>query len=56
MNAGESKGVNRAGGELLYNGVRLPGEWPPRDIEPHGREPLPVPWLASPPTVIPIGV
>jgi hypothetical protein len=40
-------------GELLYNGIRLPREWPPRDVPADSREPLPVPWLdldASTPT------
>lgn len=43
-------------GELLYNGIRLPQEWPPRDLDPYCREPMPVPYLESPPDVIPINV
>jgi hypothetical protein len=43
-------------GELLYNGIRLPEEWPPRNIDPHSIEPMPVPYLTSPPGVIPIDV
>lgn len=44
-------------GELLYNGIRLPEIWPPRDI-PSGhanhrnREPDPVPYLDFPPEVV----
>jgi len=43
-------------GELLYNGIRLPQEWPPKYIDPHDTEPMPVPYLDSPPPVIPIDV
>lgn len=41
-------------GELLYNGIRLPREWPPETINPRDTEPMPVPYLQSPPAVIPI--
>jgi hypothetical protein len=41
-------------GELLYNGIRLPAQWPPR--EPLSREPMPLPYLRQPPEVIPIDV
>ena len=40
--------------ETLYNGIRLPAEWPPR-IE-YTREPMRVPYLQNPPAVIPIDV
>jgi len=42
-------------GELLYNGIRLPAEWPPRleRLEPKPRR---VPYLIQPPKVIPINV
>jgi len=40
-------------GELLHNGIRLPSEWPP-NYGPLTREPMPVPYLESPPAVIPI--
>ena len=40
--------------ETLYNGIVLPAEWPPRDRRPD--DPVPVPWLDSPPGVIPIDV
>jgi len=41
-----------AGSETLYNGIRLPAQWPPR--EGMSREPMPVPYLKSPPETIPI--
>jgi hypothetical protein len=43
------------GGETLYNGIRLPSPWPPKD---HAvtQEPPSAPYLASPPSVIPIDV
>lgn len=44
------------GGELLYNGIRLPEEWPPRSIDPKSIEPVTVPWLVNPPKLIPIDV
>jgi len=43
-------------GELLYNGIRLPSEWPPRITDPKSRTVRPVPWLEQPPAVIPIDV
>ena len=45
-----------AAGEVLYNGIKLPDEWPPR-IDTLTPEPLPTPtYLVSPPKVIPIDV
>lgn len=41
-------------GELLYNGIRLPKEWPPRTQNPASSEPPAVPYLDFPPAVIPI--
>ena len=41
--------------ETLYNGIQLPEVWPPQ-IEKLSREPMPLPYLASPPAVIPIDV
>lgn len=41
---------------MLYNGIRLPQEWPPRTLDPQGAEPPPLPYLAAPPAVIPIDV
>ncbi|MGB2820958.1 MAG: hypothetical protein WBF17_08255, partial [Phycisphaerae bacterium] len=43
------------GGQTLYNGIVLPEQWPPRRAE-LSREPMPVPYLKSPPKVIPIDV
>jgi len=43
-------------GELLYNGIQLPKTWPPRDVDPADRTPMPVPYLEHPPGVIPIDV
>ncbi|HEX3150525.1 MAG TPA: hypothetical protein VHR66_20775 [Gemmataceae bacterium] len=43
-----------ADGELLYNGIRLPAEWPPKWK--YTLEPMPLPYLDNPPTVIPIDV
>ena len=43
-------------GELLYNGIQLPDEWPPRDMKPDTYTPMPVPYLQYPPEVIPIDV
>jgi len=39
-------------GERLYNGITLPEEWPPQDIDPRSDEPMPVPYLEHPPKVI----
>ncbi|MDP0495727.1 MAG: glycosyl hydrolase family 32 [Verrucomicrobiota bacterium JB024] len=69
---------NHVSGEVLYNGIVLPQEWPPRNLtispelaphelnvaygvdDPHEisapRAPLPVPYLAAPPSVISIDV
>ncbi|MCD6351309.1 MAG: glycosyl hydrolase family 32 [Armatimonadetes bacterium] len=42
--------------ETLYNGIRLPSPWPPRDVK-LDRRPIPLPpWVTSPPEVIPIDV
>ena len=51
-----SKPWSENAGELLYNGIRLPKQWPPRDLDPQSREPMPVPYLDSPPAVIRIDV
>ncbi len=51
-----SKALGPRIGDLLYNGVRLPGEWPPRTQDPKSAEPMAVPWLAQPPAVIPITI
>ena len=43
-------------GELLYNGIRLPKEWPPKTIVPYDMNPMPVPYLDHPPETVPIDV
>lgn len=43
-------------GELLYNGIRLPREWPPRTQDFDSTEPMQVPYLRYPPSVINIDV
>jgi hypothetical protein len=40
----------------LYNGIVLPEAWPPRDGDVMSVEPMKVPYLASPPKVIPIDI
>ena len=45
-----------ADGELLYNGIRLPAEWPPRITNSNSRAVRPIPYLEHPPAVIPIDV
>jgi hypothetical protein len=42
-------------GETLYNGIELPDEWPPRYDE-LTRDPMPVPYLETPPAIIRIDV
>jgi hypothetical protein len=50
--------ANKATGPkpILYNGIELPREWPPRHLDPDSAEPMPVPYLEHPPKVIPIDV
>ncbi len=43
------------GGECLYNGIRLPKEWPPTS-DLNSAEPMPVPYLTHPPKLISIDV
>lgn len=43
-------------GELLYNGIRLPEQWPPRYAEPTEAHEMPVPYLQNKPQVIPVNV
>jgi len=47
---------NENKGERLYNGIVLPEEWPPQDLQPRDTAPMPVPYLTCPPKVIPIDV
>ncbi|MEZ6046813.1 MAG: hypothetical protein R3C11_14790 [Planctomycetaceae bacterium] len=42
-------------GELLYNGIRLPAQWPPYSKD-YAEDPVTPPYLKSPPAVIPIDV
>jgi hypothetical protein len=42
-------------GEILYNGIVLPDQWPP-DYGAITRDPMPVPYLDNPPDIIPIDV
>lgn len=50
--------ANKATGpkRILYNGLELPLEWPPRRLDPGSTEPMPVPYLKQPPKTIPIDV
>jgi len=43
-------------GELLYNGIRLAEEWPPKYMDPASFRPMPVPYLKNIPKVIPVHV
>jgi hypothetical protein len=43
-------------GERLYNGIVLPEEWPPQEIDPRDTAPMPVPYLDTRPAVVPIDV
>lgn len=44
------------GGEVLYNGIRLPDQWPPRPQGFAREAPAEPPYLVQPPEVIPIDV
>jgi hypothetical protein len=50
--------ANKATGPkpILYNGIELPYEWPPRHFDPNSTEPMPVPYLRRPPKTIPVDV
>ncbi|MDF1814588.1 MAG: sialidase family protein, partial [Verrucomicrobiales bacterium] len=50
--------ANKATGPkpILYNGIELPLEWPPRRLNPNSAEPMPVPYLKRPPRTIPIDI
>jgi hypothetical protein len=47
---------NENSGEKLYNGIVLPKQWPPQDIDIADRSPMPVPALDFPPQIILIDV
>lgn len=49
-------GEASSGGEILYNGIRLPQQWPPRYEEPTKATEMPVPYLVDKPAVIPVNV
>ena len=38
----------------LYNRIQIPEKWPPDCIEINSKQPIPVPYLKEPPSVIPI--
>lgn len=42
--------------EILYNGIELPDEWPPRYDLAKNDEKIPIPYLDNPPDVIRIDV
>ena len=42
-------------GQLLHNGIALPTDWPPR-VKALTRVPMRVPYLESPPDIIPVDV
>ncbi|NOU66074.1 glycosyl hydrolase family 32 [Paenibacillus sp. LMG 31461] len=42
--------------EILYNGIQLPDQWPPQNMDPGSRNPMPIPYLEHPPEVISIDV
>lgn len=42
--------------ELLYNGIELPTEWPPKTENYNSVEPMEVPYLSNPPKVIKINI
>lgn len=46
--------LDSAAQEVLYNGITLPAQWPPRYAEPEVAQPMPVPYLVQKPAVIEI--
>lgn len=52
----KSKIATEPEGELLYNGIRLPSVWPPKYMKPKAYDPMPVPYLTTPPDVILVDV
>ena len=49
-------GLTIAQTEVLYNGIHLPEQWPPRYGEPQKAQDMPMPYLAQKPEVIPVNV
>jgi len=53
--AGSPPNQSFANNEILYNGIQLPGIWPPENMDPNSFKPMPVLYLQHrPPEVIPI--
>jgi hypothetical protein len=48
--------VRASAGDVLYNGIELPSPWPPAGPVMKAGEPMPVPYLKTPPAIIPIDV
>ena len=50
--------ANKATGPkpILYNGLELPYEWPPRHLDPQSTDPMPVPYLHKLPKSLPVDV
>lgn len=48
--------ISYAQTEVLYNGIRLPEQWPPRYEEPQKAQDMPVPYLKEKPEIIPVNV
>jgi len=50
--------ANKATGPkpILYNGLELPYEWPPRHLDPASSDPMPVPYLHKLPKTLPVDV
>ncbi len=51
-----SENIACSSAEVLYNGIKLPADWPPRNMDPKSDQPMPVPYLKDRPPVIPIDV
>ena len=49
-------GQGSPAGEILYNGIKLPQQWPPRYDEPSVAASMPVPYLENKPEVIPVNI
>ena len=49
---GQPAGIPK--GEILYNGIEIPKQWPPKSQDPASAEPMQVPYLQNPPQLIPI--
>lgn len=46
--------VSIAGGEILYNGIQLPNDWPPKQGDPNSMTVMDVPYLREKPKIVPI--